>query len=144
MFADLKNYLNRISRIDSTRMWFKVVDKDVKFEVIRLNTDEQLFNKGIDSEGDSLGDYSEVSVQVYGKRRGHIQLYDEGDFYNSFRVSVTSNEIQIYADDSSKYDSPLTTIYGEDILGLTDENMIILVELLKENYLKEINAKLFY
>ena len=129
-----------ISLNDET-MWFEVIDREAQFEIIRLNTDEQLYNQGIDSKGVSLGEYSEVSVEVYLKPEGHIRLYEEGDFYDSFTVYVKRDSIEIYANDI-KEDVVLTDEYGIDILGLTDDNMNILIDMLRDNYIKQIYERL--
>jgi hypothetical protein len=63
-------------------------------------------------------------------------LKDEGDFYNSFNVKVNVNEIIIDADDSSKYNKPLFEVWGVDVLGLTDDNMNYIKEMILENYIK--------
>ena len=89
-------------KIDENAIWFEVITRDVQLEIIRLNTMDQLFDEGIDANDNSIGDYSDASVQIYGKRAGHITLHDEGDFYASFRVKVTNNEILILAKDTGK------------------------------------------
>jgi len=142
MFEDLTTYLNKIKTISKKDIWLTSVDNEVLEEVAILNTDEQLFNEGIDSNGETLGDYSEVSVEVYGKPEGHIKLYDEGDFYESFKVTVNNSSIKIFANDVGDYDQPLTVTYGLDILGLTEENKNIIIDLLKEKYIKYINERL--
>jgi len=110
----------------------------IKNEVIRLNTKEQLFNKGIDSKGDSLGTYSPFTVEQKkkkGQRHENITLEDTGDFYKSFRVSVNKISITIDAD-PIKEDNNLFDDFGEDILGLTDESKQKLQEMAVIEYIK--------
>jgi len=115
-----------------------VIDEEVKQEIIRLNTEDQLFDKGIDSLNKTLGNYSRTSVTKYGKRPGHIQLYDTGEFYESFTIYVTNDQIVIVAD-TLKEDTDLAQRYGLDILGLTEENIDKLIrEYILENYFEYI------
>lgn len=110
----------------------------IKNEIIRLNTEEQLFNKGIDSEGVSLGTYSPFTVEQK-KKKGEptdrITLKDTGDFYKSFRVSVNRVSITIDAD-PIKDDNNLFDDFGEEILGLTDESKKKLEEMAVIEYIK--------
>ena len=142
MFDSLTTYLNKVSLINENVAWFEVIDREAQFEIIRLNTDDQLFDEGIRSDGTFLPDYSQRSVEEFGKPQGHIKLKDTGQFYQSFRVKVDKWGFFISADDTSIYDIPLTDTYGIDILGLTDENMTVLTNLLKRKYLEFLDEKL--
>jgi hypothetical protein len=51
-----------------------------------MNTD-QLFDGRL-ANGDTLPEYSFVSVQVYGKPAGPWRLYETGDFYNGWFVKA--------------------------------------------------------
>ena len=137
MFDYLNTYLDRAATISEKTAWFQVINRDVQFEIIRLNTDDQLYEEGIDSLGNGIGDYSETSVNVYGKTAGHITLKDTGAFYQSFVVKVNSNGIMIVANDV-KDDTVLTDRYGIDILGLTEENLEVVRNMLKTNYINYI------
>ena len=130
-----------ISLNDET-MWFEVIDREAQFEIIRLNTEDQLYDDGVRSDGTLLPDYSQRSVEEFGKPEGHIRLKDTGAFYQSFRVKVDKYGFFIAADDVGDYDEPLTDVYGEDILGLTEENMIVLRNMLRDNYIKQVYERL--
>ncbi len=129
----------RIERIRDNDIWFFSVDDDVREEIIRLNTIEQLYEQGIDSLGRQLGDYSPFTVQIKqmkGQRFDHITLNDTGAFYDSWVVTVATDSIDIDADDTSLYDRPLFAVWGEDVAGLTDENLQYIIDMIKENYIK--------
>jgi hypothetical protein len=109
--------------------------------IIKLNTVNQLYDKGIDSRGRSLGDYAANTIEgtkLYkgkkekGQRFDHITLNDTGDFYESFKINLDSNsDFSIEADtikDSIEGTIDLLDAYGEDILGLTDESLKTLRE----------------
>jgi hypothetical protein len=138
-FTKIDNLLDAIDNLDEGKIWEFSIDKEVQDEIIRMNTQDQLFEQGIDSLGRSLGDYSPFTVQIKKSKRqrvDHITLYDEGDFYNSFTVRVNKQYFEIDADDSSKYDVPLFQVYGVDVLGLTEESMTYLKKMIIENYIK--------
>lgn len=117
---------------------FSFSDPETQEEVIRLNTDEQLFNQGIDSTGESLesigGSYSPFTIRV--KRaegvphpRGYawVTLYQSGEFYSSFKVEVRKDSIIISAD-TIKEGEDLQDRWGDEIIGLTDESIQTLNE----------------
>ena len=137
MLDYLNTYLEKAATISEKTAWFQVINRDVQFEIIRLNTDDQLYEEGVLSDGSFLPDYSETSVNVYGKSAGHITLKDTGEFYQSFIVKVNTAGIMIVANDV-KDDTVLSDRYGIDILGLTEENLQVIREMLKANYINYI------
>lgn len=135
----------RVSTMDEGLI-FEIVfnDERIKNEIIRLNTEEQLFERGIDSRGISLGEYSPTTIELKkkkGQRYDHITLKDTEDFYKSFRVSVNRVVIEIIAD-PFKDDTNLFDDFGEDIVGLTDESKEKLKEMAIVKYLEYWNANI--
>jgi hypothetical protein len=109
-------------------------DKDFQRFIIDLNTEEQLFEKGIDSLGASLGEYSDFTKavkRIKGDRIDHITLLDTEEFYKSFAIKVQNGGFLIIAD-GQKEDTNLLERYGKEILGLTDENLQIVIDAIKE------------
>jgi hypothetical protein len=137
-FTRLDRLFSALDNLTEDKIWLFAVDKDVQDEIIRINTEDQLEEEGIDSLGRKLGDYAPSTI-AYKRRKGqrydHVTLKDEGDFYNSFNVKVNVNEIIIDADDSSKYNKPLFEVWGVDVLGLTDDNMNYIKQMILENYI---------
>jgi len=137
-FTRLDRLFSALDNLTEDKIWLFSVDKDVQDEIIRINTEDQLEEEGIDSLGRKLGDYAPSTI-AYKRRKGqrydHVTLKDEGDFYNSFNVKVNVNEIIIDADDSSKYNKPLFEVWGIDVLGLTDDNMNYIKQMILENYI---------
>ena len=137
-FTRIDKLLDALIDANSDKMWFFAINKDVQNEIIRMNTEDQLEKDGIDSLGRSLGSYSPLTImykKMKGQRYDHVTLKDTGEFYNSWRVTVTVNEVGFDADDQ-KDDTALFEVYGVDVLGLTDENMQYLKEMIVENYIK--------
>lgn len=129
---DVLTYLLKIRGLNYEKL-VKYVwnDKRVQQQIISLNIYSQLFERGVDSEGISLGDYSPVSVQKYGKPEGHIRLYDSGAFYESFKVVVIGINAEITAN-TKKEDVDLAEEYGEQIIGLTNESKKTLTKVIAE------------
>lgn len=86
-----------------------------------LNT-EQL-SEGLRSNGSILPEYSDVSVEVYGKEPGPMTIKDTGDFYKSIEVKANSNQIELIStDEKMKAPVRLDWNYGP-LLGLTNRNI---------------------
>jgi hypothetical protein len=129
-------------KVNEDQIWIESIDREVQFEIIRLNTQDQLFDEGKRADGTILDDYSETSVNLYGKRPGPIQLKDTGHFYQSFIVLAEKSAILIIADDVFIYDRPLADEYGAEIIGLTKENTGVLIRMLLKKYIKEIRKRI--
>ena len=126
--------LTKASNIDLSAAFTFAINTKIKDRIIELNTIDQLFNTGKDANGDSLGEYTPFTVEAKkskGARFDHITLKDTGHFYNSFTVRFDGDDIIIDADDSSMYDSPLTVEFGQDIIGLDDKSLDIIIELIR-------------
>lgn len=141
----LYNLYKVIATLSDDNIWFNAVDGRVKEFVIQINTIDQLYEEGVDSLGRSLGDYAPFTVEKKkqkGDRYDHITLKDTGAFYDSWVVKVDRQGLLLDADDSSKYDEPLFEVWGEDVLGLTDENMEKLALIIRENYINYVREQL--
>lgn len=96
-----------------------------------MNARVQLYEQGINSEGDKIADYAPyrpVTVQIKlmkGQPTNRVTLYDEGDFHASFRV--IASDISFLIDATDYKTEKLLDKYGEQILGLTDDNLNELV-----------------
>lgn len=131
MFKQTSIYqsLLRVSRL-SPSVTFKVVfnTPEVKEMIIEMNTNDQLYKRGIDAKGTELsdigGDYSFITKDIKSRKGDiytHVTLKDTGDFYKSWRVTVMGQVIFIEAD-TIKDGDDLRQRWGNDILGLTEES----------------------
>ena len=104
--------------------WYEVMDsKSMKDLIIKLVTRDQLFDRGIDSEGDVIGYYSYMTEIISGGRKqegDHYTLLDSGDMFDSLFVAVFVNEFVIIGD-TAKIEGQ--DWYTDKILKLTDENI---------------------
>ncbi len=144
-FTRIDNLLLKAKTLSESAAWIFSVDKEVQNEIIRINTEEQLYEQGVDSLGRQLGDYSIFTVSLKrseGQRYDHVTLKDTGDFYDSFTVRVTRDGWEQDADDTSKYDEPLFEVWGVDVLGITDENLKYIQRMIIDNYIEYVKREL--
>lgn len=150
-FERLQKTLREFKRKAILHQLVKEAFKEAKLDkyVIRLNQ-KQLFDKGIDSDGDSLGVYSPYTITIKEKKRqktDHITLKDTGEFYKSFTVTIKKDGIYFDADpikidDETGERSNLFDDFGKEILGLTEENKIKLIKKLKRPLKDAIRRKI--
>ena len=144
-FEGVLKMLDRAANLDATAAWFHVIDRETQFEIIRLNTEDQLLTDSVDSNDDPLysnrhgrGVYSRLSENA----GQPYTLRDTGEFYRSFVVRVDADGFRIIAD-TKKDTTDLAVEYGIDILGLTEENTRVLVGMLTRKYREYANAEIF-
>lgn len=93
------------------------------------NTQEQLFDKGINSISVRLAKYAESTRKIKirkGQPTDRTTLKDTGDFYRSFNVISQGDQFIIEA--SVEYAKYLVNRYGKEIIGVTDMNLAEFVE----------------
>lgn len=99
--------------------------------IVDLNAEEQLYEQGINRLGVEIADYAPYSPvtiaikEAKGQPTNRVTLRDEGDFESSFFLEVGDKQFEIKASDFKTED--LIRRYGRQILGLTDENIAILI-----------------
>lgn len=92
-----------------------------------MNSENQLFEKGITREGikiNSYAPYSKNTIAVKiakGQPTNRVTLRDTGGFHASFVVYADDTKFFIDAKDWKT--NKLGEKYGEEIFGLTDENI---------------------
>lgn len=144
MLESVKDILNKAINLDEVKAWYFAIDIDLQNNIIKLNTIDQLFNDGIDSLGDSLGEYSPFTVELKkakGQPTNRITLKDTGDFYKTFKVEVKDDSFFINAN-PIKDDSNLFDDFGSEIVGLTEENQKKISKTILDNTIKYIRKEL--
>lgn len=120
----------KISRLNEKNIInFLFQNQEFRKLIIDLNTEEQLHEKGVDSKGIQLGEYTTYTKslkQAKGQFTGHITLKDTGEFYKSFRLVMDGSAIKIIAN-PIKEDTNLFKEYGIDIVGLTEDSMSVVI-----------------
>ena len=149
MFQELRNKAKAIKRLNEKQLLrLLFFNKELQAFVLDLNRIEQLYKRGIDSEGVTLetigGAYSDLTVaikQTKGQPTDRVTLKDTGDFYESFQLIVKGNMIEIDAD-PIKEGVSLEVRWGSDIIGLSENSLMKLIEKLKPLIIDEIRERL--
>ena len=95
--------------------------------IVELNSEEQLFKKGINAAGVRLDSYRPYAESTKKRKRkkgqptNRVTLRDERDFHYSFEIKYLSDGFELIATDFKT--EILKKKYQENILGLTDENV---------------------
>ena len=137
-FESIFNLTDRIAKLDEGLLLrnFVSIPAVQKF-ILDLNRTDQLFNKGVDSKNKALGVYAPSTINSKNERGVpvpsdfHITLFDTGEFYSTFVIIPGKDFFEIDAN-PIREDSNLFEDFGEDILGLNDENLQVLIDFFKE------------
>jgi len=111
--------------------------------ILDMNTQDQLFDKGINREGvsiNSFAPYAPLTIQIKsmkGQPTSRVTLRDEGDFHHSFYIEYHDGGFEIRASDWKT--EMLMANYGDTIIGLSDQNF----KELAENYVYPALTNLF-
>lgn len=123
----LDNLISRLKSFEDEII--KVIEQVVRENeaiILDMNAEDQLYEKGIDRTGTFIADYAPYAPltieikKLKGQPTSRVTLRDEGDFHRSFFIEYTTEGFQIKADDWKTSD--LMKGYGDEILGLTDDN----------------------
>lgn len=126
----LKRVVKFNDELTSGRLVQKII-WDNEAYIIDMNAEEQLFEQGVNRLGVSIMDYAPYSPvtiaikEAKGQPTNRVTLRDEGDFQSSFYLEAGDEQFEIKAADWKTEE--LTKKYGRQILGLTDENIKILI-----------------
>tara|TARA_R110002020_G_scaffold131140_9_gene293367 strand:- start:7817 stop:8296 length:480 start_codon:yes stop_codon:yes gene_type:complete len=146
-FGAFKELRDKIASINENALINTILSrKEYQDFIINRNTQVQLFELNIDSQGVKLAanrsGYSDNTLRISQEEgrpkrgRDRVDLHDTGDYYKSHAVDIGSLKDDYFTmiSDAQKDDTDLVDEWG-DILGLTDESMnalsvFILVEFL--------------
>jgi len=112
--------------------------ENLKEYVIKKNQ-EQLFKLGEDSEDDSLGEYSAVTVEhkkALGLPYDRITLKETGAFFSTITIILTKTGIEFTAnpikkDEETGEETDLFREFGKDIVGLNKKNTQLFIRRIK-------------
>lgn len=147
MIAALKDRVRAFNeRLESGALVRKVIE-DNDAEICDMNAQEQLYEQGINRLGVDISDYAPYSPitidikKLKGQPTNRVTLRDEGDFHSSFYVVATDTSFEVKAKDAKA--EHLLSKYGQQILGLTRENLMTLVhEYIYPNLLRDARTML--
>ena len=137
-FEAILELTDKIAKLDEGLLLRNFVSiPAVQTFILDLNRQDQLFKKGIDSKNKALGVYSPFTINNK-QERGvpvpsdfHITLFDTGEFYSTFVIIPGKDFFEIDAN-PIREDTNLFEDFGEDIIGLNDESLQILIDFFKE------------
>jgi hypothetical protein len=129
--TDLRNRVANFNEALTSGRLIQNIIWDNEAYIVDLNAEEQLYEQGINRLGVEIADYAPYSPvtiaikEAKGQPTNRVTLRDEGDFESSFFLEVGDKQFEIRASDFKTED--LIRKYGRQILGLTDENIAILI-----------------
>ena len=100
-----------------------------KEEAFDLNTDDQLFDRGVDSDDNTLGDYAPLTVVLRseaGLPIDRITTRVTGAFHDKWEGNFTKFPVPFTSSDSKTPD--LIELFGTRIFGLTPKNVDVLLD----------------
>lgn len=125
---------NRVANFNDGLVSGRIIQQiiwDNEAYIVDMNAEEQLYEQGVNRLGVSISDYapySPVTIEIKkakGQPYNRVTLRDEGDFESSFFLEVGQQQFEIKASDWKTEE--LIKKYGRQILGLTDENISMLI-----------------
>lgn len=99
-------------------------------EIINLNTEDQLFKRGVGLENSVLGQYKTNSypeagslLRGYPKNRGDkYNFLKTGRLFNDMNIELNGYKLTITNSDTENKIGSLLRLTGQEFIGLTDEN----------------------
>ena len=114
-------------------------------QLLSMNRDEQLFERGIDSNNRELPQYRPATIvakMAKNQRFDHTTLKDTGEFHSNFKIITRPTEIEFTANSTPRDGRDLTihlqARYGVDIFGLTEENKDKLRNIVRKEIIEEL------
>lgn len=130
MATPLAAIIVNLKRVDLAQSALGAVREQIHL-ALDYNTESQLYERGIDADGNSLGEYTPFTVETK-RRKGQptdrVTLKDEGDFHRGF--FATTDKFPIVFGSSDPKADMLEDKYG-NIFGLTTDNKKAFVEDIK-------------
>tara|TARA_R110000822_G_scaffold288004_1_gene409210 strand:- start:5595 stop:6092 length:498 start_codon:yes stop_codon:yes gene_type:complete len=147
MFSGKMKYF----RLYNTTLWQRVLaDEGLQEWIMDLVREEQLFQKGVDEDGDVIGYYSEYTEMISPEKvaGSHYTLKDTGEFFATFMITIYPSYFEIDANPIKTNDKGETENlfykYSESILGLTDASKEKLGQEIIRRYIQELRRWLLW
>jgi hypothetical protein len=125
-----------------------IVLKSLESQILAMNTDDQLFKKGVTIEGVKIVPPYTPFTKAIKRRKGQptnrVTTRDTGQYHKNFKVHFRKDEFYIdviYQTNEGDIASKLRNKYG-DLEGLTDENVIRLSKMIQPLLIDAIKKRL--
>ncbi len=130
--ATIFKVLNRFKALDTDAIAVQVIEASVD-TMADLNAEQ--IDSGLKANGEVMPDYSQASVEFYGKQPGPIRLRDTGAFQAGFFVTIKGGKV-VFDSSDKKRDmlingdtaftkefgrTGLEVGYGEEVFGLSEK-----------------------
>ena len=131
LITDLRKRVIDFNNLLTTGKLIQQIILDNESYIVDMNAEVQLYEQGINNLGVDIADhapYSPLTIEIKqskGQPTNRVTLRDEGDFESSFFLEVGNTQFEIKASDWKTEE--LIHRYGRQILGLTDENISVLI-----------------
>lgn len=140
----LTRLAKRLKNLDINEILYEIYQKkEFQDLTIDQNLVEQLFKYGIDSKGNSLGQYAPSTIKAK-KRKGQpydrITLIDTGAFYESYEFAPLKDGFMLSMD-GKKENGDLFRRYGKDVLGLNDESIDVISKMVIDGIIEYIKKE---
>jgi hypothetical protein len=162
MFGRFQRLIDNIDRLDKNVIFLDIISRDnVQKFIIDLNRFDQIFDAGVDAEGNPLPEYSPstaffssddvfTATNFNGETLSQQKeageswfLFASGKLYNSFVVNVDGGGFTIDNTGTVKVGKDTSVDYKLfDILGLTDESKTELTEKILPMVVQEVRKLL--
>lgn len=142
----LEAFARNFLKLNEDTAFKKVIsDKEIQLEAVRLNTDEQLYIRGVDVHGNKLRSiyarfgkfYADRTIQIKnekGQPTDRVTMRDTGAMYKTEKAIIKANELKL---DMNTYD--LEENWGQ-FVGLDTVSKVQLVDKAKpiiKEYVKD-------
>jgi len=153
-FEPLRDIANKFAKINLNQIAYKVWQRpDVQERIVNFIRWDQLFNEGIDGNGEPLinretgGDeYTDFTYMMklaqFGSFPRHYTLFDTSEFYESMMVIPENDGFETISDPMKPDGTNLLEKFGTEILNLTEENKQKLIEFIKPYIFEEIRLQI--
>ena len=131
----IDKHLKRTKLLFDSVAWLDAHTSQVKEDILNLIREAQLMAEGVDEDNQIIGTYSYMTELISGGRKQEgdpYNLNDTGEFFRSMYIKVLSDSIVIDADYQKMEDKDWWSI---SILGLTQENLQLYADMVKENFI---------
>lgn len=131
----IDKHLKRTKLLFDSVAWLNAHTSQVKEDILNLIREAQLMAEGVDEDNQIIGTYSYMTELISGGRKQEgdpYNLNDTGEFFRSMYVKVLKDSIIIDANYQKMEDKDWWSI---SILGLTQENLQLYADMVKENFI---------
>jgi len=136
MIDTLLTFLKSLDIYEELQFWFETTE----IENLVKELQQSQLNEGKRGDNTEIAPeytpFTKTLKRAKGQPTDRVTLKDRGDFWKSITTSPTDRFVEIYATD--KKTDELLAKYGEEILGLNENNITILQDKFKDYIITKI------